>query len=33
MNYPTSGSKGPYYGEGFPRPNECEIIVMTKQQR
>ncbi|GIX94090.1 nuclear receptor coactivator 5 [Caerostris darwini] len=34
MNYPSAPSpaKG-YYNEGFPRPNECEIIVVNKLQR
>lgn len=33
MNYPNSGNKGSYHNEGFPKPNECEIIVVNKQQR
>lgn len=35
MNFPntqSAPSKGFYY-DGFPKPNECEIIVVNRQQR
>ncbi|KAG8191447.1 hypothetical protein JTE90_020699 [Oedothorax gibbosus] len=36
MNYPSPASAPPprsYASEGFPKPNECEIIAVSKQQR
>ncbi|GFR30074.1 nuclear receptor coactivator 5, partial [Trichonephila clavata] len=35
MNYPSAPPPPPAKGyfEGFPKPNECEIIVVNRQQR
>ncbi|XP_055950280.1 nuclear receptor coactivator 5-like isoform X2 [Argiope bruennichi] len=36
MNYPSAPPPPPtkgYFNEGFPKPNECEIIAVNKQQR
>ncbi|GFU88638.1 nuclear receptor coactivator 5 [Trichonephila clavipes] len=33
MNYPSAPPPAKSYFEGFPKPNECEIIVVNRQQR